>query len=49
MPALEQHQLFIIDPNGVHIELVFNAAESTGVKGEAMAQSKMKADANAAE
>ena len=49
VPNLEQHQLFIEDPNGVHIELVFNAAESTGVKGEAMAPSKMKTDANAAE
>ena len=49
VPALEQHQLFIVDPNGIHIELVFNAAESTGIKGEQMAASKMKADANAAE
>src|ERR1043165_7049190 len=49
VPNLEQHQLFIEDPNGIHIELVFNAAESTGVKGEQMAPSKMKADANAAE
>jgi hypothetical protein len=49
VPNLEQHQLFIVDPNGIHIELVFDAAESTGIKGEAMAQSKMKADANAAE
>ena len=49
VPNLEQHQLFIEDPNGVHIELVFNASESTGIKGEQMPQSKMKADANAAE
>src|SRR6185369_6502972 len=49
VPNLEQHQLFIEDPNGVNIELVFAASESTGIKGEQMPQSKMKADANAAE
>ena len=49
LPESELYQLFIEDPNGVHIELVFDAAESKGIKGEEMAQSKMKADANAAE
>jgi catechol 2,3-dioxygenase-like lactoylglutathione lyase family enzyme len=42
VPNLEQHQLFIEDPNGIHIELVFAASESTGIRGEAMPQSKLK-------
>jgi catechol 2,3-dioxygenase-like lactoylglutathione lyase family enzyme len=49
VPNLEQHQLFIQDPNGITLELVFDAAESKGIKGDAMAPSKMKADASAAE
>jgi catechol 2,3-dioxygenase-like lactoylglutathione lyase family enzyme len=49
VPNLEQHQLFIEDPNGVHIELVFDAAESAGIRGEAMPQSKMKTVETAAE
>ena len=49
VPNLEQHQLFIQDPNGITLELVFNATESKGIKGEAMPQSKLKSDANAAE
>jgi catechol 2,3-dioxygenase-like lactoylglutathione lyase family enzyme len=47
VPNLEQHQLFIEDPNGVNIELVFAASESTGIRGEAMPQSKMKEPAGA--
>ena len=49
VPVIEQHQLFAEDPNGIHIELVFNAAESAGIRGEEMPQSKMTTDANAAE
>lgn len=49
VPVLDQHQLFVTDPNGIHLELVFDAAESTGVRGEEMAQSKLKTDASAAE
>jgi catechol 2,3-dioxygenase-like lactoylglutathione lyase family enzyme len=49
VPNLDQHQLFIEDPNGVHIELVFNASESKGIRGEAMAASPMKPGASAAE
>ena len=44
---LEQHQLFLEDPNGVHIELVFDASESTGIRGQAMPQSKFKEPAKA--
>ena len=49
VPNLEQHQLFVQDPNGITVELVFDAAESKEIRGEAMPQSKMKTDANAAE
>lgn len=49
VPILDQHQLFVKDPNGVTIELVFNAAESKGIRGEAMPQSKMKEPAKAGE
>src|SRR5581483_11385853 len=47
VPNLEQHQLFIEDPNGVHIELVFDSSESTGIRGQAMPQSKFKEPAKA--
>jgi len=49
VPNLEQHQLFIEDPNGVNIELVFAASESTGIRGTAMPQSKMREPAKAGE
>jgi hypothetical protein len=49
VPNLEQHQLFIEDPNGVNIELVFAASESQGIRGEAMPQSRMKEPAKAGE
>jgi len=49
VPVLDQHQLFVKDPNGVTIELVFNAAESKGIRGEEMPQSKMKEPAKAGE
>ena len=49
VPNLEQHQLFVQDPNGITVELVFNAAESKGIRGEAMPQSKMKEPAQAGE
>ena len=47
VPNVEQHQLFIMDPNGVRIELAFDASESTGIRGEAMPQSKLKEPAKA--
>lgn len=49
VPKLEQHQLFVKDPNGVTIELVFNAAESKGIRGHEMEQSKFKEPAQAGE
>jgi len=49
VPNLEQHQLFIKDPNGITLELVFDASESTGIRGEAMPASKMKEPAKAGE
>jgi len=49
VPVLDQHQLFVKDPNGIHLELVFAASESKGIRGEEMPQSKMKTDASAAE
>jgi hypothetical protein len=39
VPALQQHQLFVADPNGVRIEWIFDAAElaswSTDAEGVA--------------
>ena len=34
VPDLEQHQLFVQDPNGVTIELVFDHAPENQVRGE---------------
>lgn len=28
VPSLREHQVFVIDPNGVHIEFIFDASES---------------------
>jgi catechol 2,3-dioxygenase-like lactoylglutathione lyase family enzyme len=47
VPNIEQHQLFLEDPNGVRIELVFDASESTGIRGAEMPQSKFKEPAKA--
>jgi catechol 2,3-dioxygenase-like lactoylglutathione lyase family enzyme len=51
VPILDQHQLFVKDPNGITVELVFDAVESKGrgVRGTAMPQSKMKEPAKAGE
>jgi catechol 2,3-dioxygenase-like lactoylglutathione lyase family enzyme len=47
VPMLDQHQLFVKDPNGIMLELVFDAAESKGIRGTAMSPSKMKEPAKA--
>jgi catechol 2,3-dioxygenase-like lactoylglutathione lyase family enzyme len=49
VPVLDQHQLFVKDPNGVTLELVFDAAESKGIRGQEMPQSKMMEPAKAGE
>jgi catechol 2,3-dioxygenase-like lactoylglutathione lyase family enzyme len=37
VPDLEQHQLFVEDPNGIMIELVFDHAPENEVRGETVA------------
>jgi len=49
VPRLDQHQLFVKDPNGVTLELTFPAAESKGIRGAEMPQSKFKEQAEAGE
>ncbi|HEY4161579.1 MAG TPA: VOC family protein [Dongiaceae bacterium] len=41
VPNLDQHQLFVQDPNGVTVELVFDHDESNQIRGEAVAPPNM--------
>lgn len=45
VPELQQHQLFVIDPNGVRIECIFNASEPASWKVDTEGLSRMPAKA----
>lgn len=45
VPDLGQHQLFVLDPNGINVELVFPHAESNRLRGEQVAAPGMTAGA----
>jgi catechol 2,3-dioxygenase-like lactoylglutathione lyase family enzyme len=41
VPNLEQHQLFVQDPNGITVELVFDHDETNQIRGESVAPPRM--------
>ncbi len=46
VPDLEQHQLFLADPNGIAIELVFDHAPDNRVRGESVPAPALESGVN---